>query len=368
MTDDALVSTQRPRRLSLDRLPNPAETLSALADYADGSVSDTYMSGELFDRLQVQIAGLLGKEAALYLPSGKLAQMAALKVLTGRARCSRVAMHPRAHLEEYEARAYQELWGLTSTQLGGYDRLPTCDDLIAIHEALGAVTLELPMRRIGCLLPSWKQLTELTGLARERDLFLHMDGARLWESQPFYDRPLHEITELFDTVYVAFDKGLGALGGAALAGPQWVIDEASIWQRRAGGRTLRSFPYVLSALKALDERLPRMAEFHEKAVALAKTLSCIPGIRVSPNPPHANAFLVSMIGDSGRATEVRDRIAGELNIWLFDDPVDSVEQSTVRFEVTVRGAAFEFNLDEVRQAVQHFSDLVGSGKIPASVP
>ena len=350
----------RPRRLSLDMPPDPAEALNALADYAGGSEADKYMEGELFDRLQGRIAGLLGKEAALYLPSGKIAQMSALKVLTGRARCPRIALHPRAHFEEYEARAYQELWGMTAAQLGGYDRLPTHDDLAAIHEPVGAVTLELPLRRLGCLLPSWTELTALTDLARERDIFLHMDGARLWESQPFYDRPLTEIAGLFDTVYVAFDKGLGGLAGAALAGPQWVIDEAKIWQRRAGGRALRSFPNLLSALKALDERLPRMTEFHLKAKSLAASLSTLSGVGVSPDPPQANAFLVSLRGSRRQALAVRDRIAAERNIWLFDALEDSIDQSVVRFEVTVRGAAFDLEEAEVRQAMAAFAKLVAS--------
>ncbi|PCI02803.1 MAG: threonine aldolase [Hyphomicrobiales bacterium] len=318
------------------------------------------MSGELFDRLEGQIATLLGKEAALYLPSGKLAQMTALKILTGRAGCTRIAIHPRAHLEEYEARAYQELWGLTAAPLGGYDRLPTPDDLSAIHEPLGAVSLELPMRRLGCLLPTWNQLIEFSEIAQQRNIFLHMDGARLWESQPYYQKPLHEIAGLFDTVYVALDKGLGGLAGAVLAGPQWVIDEARIWQRRAGGRALRSFPYLLSALKGLDERLPRMGAYHEKAKELAKSISDIPNIRVSPEPPHANAFLVSMTGDLTKANEARDTVASEMNIWLFDTTVDSIEQSTVRFEITVREAAFELDASQIGKAVSRFSELVGS--------
>lgn len=146
-----MASLKLPHRLSLDMPSIPSDTLNALADFAGDVPSDKYMSGELFDQLHQKVAGMLGKESAPFLPSGKLAQMAALKVLTGRAGCSRVAMHPRSHLEENEMRAYQELWNLTATHLGGYDRLPTADDLREIHEPLGAVTLELPLRRLGCL-------------------------------------------------------------------------------------------------------------------------------------------------------------------------------------------------------------------------
>lgn len=347
-----------PHRLSLDVPPTPSETLRELAEFAGDVHSDKYMSGELFDQLHTKIATMLGKEAAIYLPSGKLAQMAALKVLTGRAGCSRVAMHPRSHLEENEKRAYQELWGLTAAHLGGYDRLPTADDLRAIHEPLGAVMLELPLRRLGCLLPNWNELSELCNVAKERGLFLHMDGARLWESQPFYDRPLAEIAAPFDTVYVALDKGLGGLAGAVLAGPKWTIDEVAIWQRRAGGRALRSFPYILSALKALEERLPRMGEFHNKAKELSRELGILDGVRISPVVPHANAFFVSVFGDHEKSNAARDAVAEELGIWLFDAAIDCVDQSTVRFEVTVRGAACDLAVEDVVQATKCFRDLV----------
>lgn len=350
-----------PRRLSHDVPPTPSETLKSLAEFAGDVPSDKYMAGELFDRLHKKTATLLGKEAALYLPSGKLAQMAALKVLCGRAGCNRVAMHPRSHLEEHEKRAYQELWGLTAAHLGGYNRLPTPDDLRAIHEPLGALTLELPLRSLGCLLPEWSELSELCKIAKDRGVFLHMDGARLWESQPFYNKTYAEIAAPFDTVYVALDKGLGGLAGAILAGPQWAIDEVAVWQRRAGGRALRSFPHILSALKALEDRLPRMAEFHHKAKELAEKLGALDGVSISPAVPHANAFFVSVFGRSEKAISARDSVADELGIWLFDAPVDCVDQSVVRFEVTVRGAACDLNINQVGEATKYFRDLVMEG-------
>lgn len=351
--DDRAAHIRRrcPRRLSRDHAPSPAATLAELAAYAGDAEADTYQTGQLFDRLEGRVAALLGKERALFLPSGKLAQMAALRVLTGRAGCRRVAMHPRAHLEEYEARAYQELWGMTAASLGGYDRLPTLADLDRIAEPLGALTIEMPLRRLGCLLHPWEDLVAITGSTRSRGIPLHLDGARLWESQPFYDRPLAEIAGLFDTVYVAFDKGLGGLAGAALAGPADVLDEVRVWQRRAGGRALRSFPFLLSALKALDERLPLMGRFHAKARAIAAALQAIPGLRVTPDPPHANAFLVTFEGDPLAAREAALTVAETTGIWLFDQLEDCPIQGLSMFESTVRGAAFELSEEEIVDAV-----------------
>ncbi len=355
---DGLDGRRAVRRLSHDDPPKPAATLRALADFADDVETDWYMSGVLFDRLEGRIRDLLGKESVIFSPSGKLAQMAALRAWTGRAGCGRVAMHPRSHFEEYEARAYQELWGLSAASLGGFDRLPTAADLAAIREPLGAVTLELPLRRLGCQLPSWEDLVAISEGAAERGVARHLDGARLWESQPFYDRPLAEIAALFDSVYVAFDKGLGGLSGAALAGPRWLIEEVGIWQRRAGGRALRSFPTLLAALKGLDERLEIMPLFHQTACRLAVVIGDIAGVSVSPSPPHANAFLVTLEGNPAKMNDARDRVCEEQGLWLFNDAVDCVEQGRARFEVTVRGAALELSDGEVRRAVERLRDLV----------
>ena len=98
---------------------------------------------------------------------------------------------------------------------------------------------------------------------------LHMDGARLWESGPFYDRPYAEIAGLFDSVYVSFYKGLAGITGAILAGTRDFIAEARVWQRRQGGNLFHMYPYVLTARRGLEQRLPRMAEYHRKALEIA---------------------------------------------------------------------------------------------------
>jgi len=92
-------------------------------------------------------------------------------------------------------------------------------------------------------------------MARERNITLQLDGARLWECQPFYQRSYAEIAALFDTVYVSFYKILGGITGAMLLGPEDVIAEARIWQRRHGGNLVRMFPFVLSAKQGLETRL-----------------------------------------------------------------------------------------------------------------
>lgn len=343
-------------KLSFDEDPNPSQELQSLADYAQNRSADKYMSGALFDELHEKLRDILGAEDALYLPSGKMAQMIAMKIHTSHNHCSRIAIHPRSHLEEYEARAYSELWGLSAVQLGGYDRLPLAEDLDNIKEDLGAVAIELPLRKLGCLLPSWDELCAISNTAKQRTIPLHLDGARLWESQPFYERPHAEIISLFDSAYVSFDKGLGCLAGGALIGTSEFIEEAKIWQRRAGGRSLRSFPNILSALQGLEKRLPLMRDFHVKAKHLAEEIEKLSGVSVSPQPPHANAFFVSFKGRRASAYEARDRVHSETGLWLFDDVIDCIDQSLVRFEVTIRGAGLVVDNGLVTKSFQRLLD------------
>jgi len=343
------------RTLSLNVRPDPAESLKTLASFAEHLAvpADQYGEGELSRRLETNVCSLLGKEAALFLPSGKMAQMIALRIHAGRAGCARVAMHPRAHFEEYEAHAYQELYNLTAAQWGGYDTVPTAAELLGLMaEPLGAITVEMPLRRLGCRLLPWQELEVIAGAARKGGVALHLDGARLWESQPFYGKPHAEIAGLFDTVYVAFDKGLGALGGGMLAGSSSFIAEGRIWQRRAGGRMLRSFPYQLSALQALDERLPRMRAYHDRAKAIAAVLGPMPGLRVTPSIPEANAFLVTLEGTSGALLQARNDIADEHGTWLFEDIVSLPISGLISFEVTVREGAFALDDNEIEAMVR----------------
>src|SRR6266700_3127274 len=128
-----------------------------------------------------------------------------------------------------------EIAGLLGQPAGDQDRLLTVDDLTAIAEPPGTLLIELPQRDLGGQQPEWNDLRAQTDWARERGAAVHLDGARLFESATGYGRPLAEIAALFDTVYVSFYKGIGALAGCCLAGPADVLAEVREWRKRMGG-------------------------------------------------------------------------------------------------------------------------------------
>src|SRR5919201_463039 len=267
---------------------SPRSALAQLSEEAGEVEPDRYGEGPLISDFEREIATLLGKEAAVFLPGGTMAQQIALRIWADNRHTPRVAFHPTCHLELHEQEGYQLLHGLHAQLVGERTRLLTLEDLCATPGPLAALLLELPQREIGGQLPVWPDLEAQIAWARERDIAVHMDGAPLWESGPFYQRSYADIAGLFDSVYVSFYKGIGAIAGAALAGPAGFIAEARIWQRRHGGNLVQLYPFVLSARASLRRRLDKFGGYCQRAQAVPRVLTAIPGVSVKPDPPQTN--------------------------------------------------------------------------------
>jgi threonine aldolase len=273
-------------------LRTPAQRLAALAAvHVEDDGADFYGRAGVLAELEAEIAELLGKPAAVFMPSGVMAQQCALRVWADRRASRRVAVHAMSHLVVHELSALESLHGLQVEHLTTEPRPSMVEDLAALPGRLGAVSIELPLRDAGHLLPSWKALVALADACRAREIPLHLDGARLWESTPYWDKSLADVAALADSVYVSFYKSLGGLAGAALAGPEDVIDEARRWQRRHGGTLVTLLPYVISAREGLRRHLPEMKRYHDVAVEIAAGL-VDRGLMVEPEPPHTNAFVI----------------------------------------------------------------------------
>lgn len=322
--------------------------LRALADEAGASEwPDTYGKGAIIEDFEREVATLLGKEAAVFMPSGTMAQQIALRIWSERTGRRAVGFHPTCHLEAHEQKGYERLHGLHGVLIGSPERLITLDDLRATPEPLAALLLELPQREIGGQLPEWEALQAQTAWACERGTVAHMDGARLWESAPYYQRDYAEIASLFDSVYVSFYKGIGAIAGAALAGPADFIAEARVWQRRHGGNLVQLFPYVLSARAGLRERLPRFASYHARAVEIARAISALPGVSVKPRLPQTHMAHVYLRGDTERLMEASVELAREHGVALFTGLRPSPVPDYSAFELTIGEGAAAFTTDEI---------------------
>lgn len=374
MSEEERLKRRRERRISahrsaervfgrpgfLNTLRERLELLDGLDDVYDlDELSDIYGDG-VVEALETKTAGLLGMEAAAFFPTGTMAQQVALRCWAGRTGSPTVALHALAHPEVHERNALSQVSGLRPVRVTSEPRLPTADEVRDFEEPFGTLMLELPLRDAGFVLPSWEELTEVVEAAHERDAVVHFDGARLWESTVHFGRPLAEIAGLADSVYVSFYKSLGGYGGAVLAGPKTLIEEAKVWRHRYGGRLFQQFPTVLSALAGLERELPRLPEYVAHARVVAGALregfaaAGLPWTRVHPEVPHTNEFQVWLPYDVDVLSEAAIRQGEETKTLLFADAWEEKGPGVALTEVNIRAAALEWTPDDVKSAVAEF--------------
>lgn len=282
----------------------PAEVLAELADAAaaEDLLWDVYAERGAVAQLETELAELFGTEAAAFFPSGTMAQQCVLRVWCDRAGNRRVALPQLAHPLVHENDGPRLLHGFRFEHLSTGRTLPDVDSLAAIPGDLAAVMVELPLRDAGCVLPAWDDLVDLAAAAHDRGAAFHVDGARLWEAQPFYDRSYAELAGVADSLYVSFYKGLGGLAGAALLGSADVLAEARLWRQRMGGTVFHLTAEALSALLSLRRVVPRLSEHLAWARALAAELPAH-GITPNPDPPHIPTFEVFAAGEADVVNE-----------------------------------------------------------------
>ncbi|MFF8018995.1 beta-eliminating lyase-related protein [Streptomyces sp. NPDC007929] len=340
------------------------ERLAVLAE-AEGvhdldEPSDLYGDG-VVEALETKVAGLLGTEAAVFFPTGTMAQQVALRCWAGRTGNPTVALHALSHPEVHERNAFSEVGGLRPVRLAAEPRLPTAAEVRDFEEPFGALMLELPLRDAGFVLPSWEELTEVVEAARDRDAVVHFDGARLWESTVHFGRPLEEIAGLADSVYVSFYKSLEGFGGAALAGPRELVEEARAWRHRYGGMVFQQFPTALSALVGLERQLPRLPEFvaHARVVAAALregfAAAGVPWARVHPEVPHTHDFQVWLPYEPDVVAQAAVRTAEETGVVLFGSGWERGGPGLALTEVHVRADGLEWTAEDVKAAVADFT-------------
>jgi len=326
----------------------PVKAGPLLATIPAETVADRYGDGGVVADLEAEIAALLGKPAAVFLPSGTMAQQSVLRVHASRRGRRTVVFHPTCHLERHEGEAYQRLHHLTGRQAGDPNRLIGRDDLDQIREPVAALLLELPQRDLGGQQPEWAELEAQVAWARDRGAAAHLDGARLWESAAGYGRPPGEIAALFDTVYVSFYKGLGALAGCCVAGPDDVVAEVREWRRRMGGTLFGLWPSAASALTCLKRRLPLMPRYLSHAQAIAGALKDLPGVRVIPDPPQVPMMhLLLATSQEGFAAAAR-RVASERAVWTWPEAMTTVDPGVQRVELSVGDGTCALDPGEIR--------------------
>ncbi|WP_137988641.1 threonine aldolase family protein [Streptomyces vilmorinianum] len=351
------------------------ERLTELRELAEGAHAlmdpyepvDMYGDGGPVAEVERRVAELLGFPAAVFFPTGTMAQQVALRCWAGRTGSPVVALHPLSHPEVHEDGALGAVSGLRTVHPTDEPRLPTAEEVRDHPEPFGTLMLELPLRDAGFVLPTWTELVEVVDAARERDAVVHIDGARLWECAPHFGREPREIAGLADSVYVSFYKSLGGISGAALAGPEEVMDEARLWLHRYGGLVFQQFPAALSALRGLGVELPKLPSYVAHARVVADGLRAgfeeagVPWFRIHPETPHTHQFQVWLPYDPEVLTAASLALTEATDTVLFrrwsPSPAGGPPGVAVT-EVTVAEPGLAWTEADVREAVVAFVSRV----------
>jgi threonine aldolase len=256
---------------------SPAEYANLLARLADidGIAVDEFSRDGVVARLEERMAALLGKETALFLPSGTLANHLAFRVLAQRGR--RVLVQRESHIYNDSGDCTQELSGLTLIPLAPgratFDLAEVAAEVERAAEGrvstpVGVISIESPVRRVVGEVFDFDEMQRIAAFARERRIGLHLDGARLFLAAPYTGIAPQTYAALFDTVYVSLYKYFNAAGGAVLAGPHDLLADLYHQRRMFGGSLRQAWPYAAVALHYLDG----FGERFERAARVAETL------------------------------------------------------------------------------------------------
>jgi threonine aldolase len=266
---------------------SPAEYAHLLARLAenDGIAVDEFSRDGVVTQLEERIAAMLGKEAAVFLPSGTLANHLALRLLAQRGR--RILVQRESHIYNDAGDCAQELSGLSLIPLAPeratFDLAEAAAEVARAEEGrvatpVGAISIESPVRRVAGEVFDFTEMKRIAAFARECGIGLHLDGARLFLAHPYTGIAPQTYAALFDTVYVSLYKYFNAASGAVLAGPRYLLDNLYHQRRMFGGGLRQAWPYAAVALHYLDgfgERFGRAVEAADNLFgALRKHRGC----------------------------------------------------------------------------------------------
>jgi threonine aldolase len=249
---------------------------AAMADAAVGD--DQYGEDPLTNLLQARMADLLGKPAALWLPSGTMANQVALRVLTRPG--DDVIVSRECHAAWHEAGGSAANSGVQLHEIGQHGVYSAAEAEAAIKPAglpvyprTTVLEIENTHNRAGGVVFPQAEVIRICALARARSLAAFLDGARLWNASVATGVSEAELAAPFDLVAVSFSKGLGAPGGSLLAGSRELIDAATRQRRILGGAMRQTGFFAAAALYAIDHHRARLAEDHRNARHVAQALA-----------------------------------------------------------------------------------------------
>jgi threonine aldolase len=294
--------------LRSDTVTRPTPEMRAVMHAAEVG-DDVFGDDPTVNRLQERVAALLGKEAALFVPSGTMSNQICVRVHTQPG--DELLCESTCHIYLYEAGGAAIHSGVTSRTLEGdygildvtqFDGKVRPDNEHYVRTRL--VCLENTHNRGGGRVYPLEKIHAISAWAREHGLALHLDGARLWNAIVATGISANQWAAPFDSISVCFSKGLGAPVGSALAGSRDFVARARRIRKVFGGAMRQSGILAAAALYALDHHLARLAEDHRNARVLAEAIADTPGLRLDPPEVETNLVWVEVDPDAGTARDI----------------------------------------------------------------
>jgi len=289
--------------------PTP-EMRRAMAEAEVGD--DVHGDDPTVNALEARTAELLGKEAAVYMPSGTMTNQVAIRAHTEPG--DEIIIEAQGHSFFYETGGPAALSGVTCRLIEGRRGIFTGQD---VRRALRPRNVHFPHTKLVCVENThnrgggsiWpiETIADVESAAREAGLKMHLDGARLWNASVATGIPEREYARHFDSVSVCFSKGLGAPVGSVLAGSDEFIQRARRFRKQFGGGMRQAGIIAAGALYALQHHRGRLAADHANARALAEGLSSLEGVELDPAEVETNIVIIRVT--SMPAAELVERLA-----------------------------------------------------------
>ena len=249
-------------------------------------------------RLEARVAEILGKEDAVYVPSGSMANQIAVRVHTRHG--DRIVMDARSHIRIHESGAPAALSGVSIVPVDGELGVFTPAQLTAaapgpspefppgLFDPTTLVTMENTHNEAGGTIWPLEDMQAVSSTAKDLGLAIHLDGARLWNASAATGVPLDAYAATADTVNVCFSKGLGAPIGSSLAGPKPLIDRARWFKKMFGGGFRQAGIIAAGALYGVENNRSRLREDHTHARWFAEAIDGSPGLNVDLDAVQTN--------------------------------------------------------------------------------
>jgi len=348
--------------LRSDTVTRPTPAMRAAMQSAELG-DDVFHEDPTVNRLQERLAAMLGKEAALFAPSGTMSNQICIKAHTQPG--DEMLCETMCHVYNNEAGGPAALSGIMCRTIEGdygildvsqlSDKVRPLNDH-HVHTRL--VSLENTHNRGGGRVYPIEKIQAISGWARQQGLIMHLDGARLFNAVVATGIPAAEWGRHFDTVSVCFSKGLGAPIGSALAGSREFVAKARRVRKLFGGGMRQAGVAAAAALYALENHVERLAEDHRNARVIAQAIADTPGLRLDPPDVETNLIWFEVDADLGTAKDVQAAL--KQRGVLVGAPGANIMRACTHLDVSAAQA--ERAAEAIRQVVGKMAPVKGAGR------